>query len=62
MDDQMNEYIRALRDGALKLFPGAIGVEIFISYYDVSVTPRYSCERDGTTMKTIDGGWCTEYA
>ncbi len=60
MNEKMNEYIKGLREDALFMFPGAVSVEIFISNEEVSVTPCYSGERFGTTMKTIEGDWCTK--
>lgn len=60
MNNQMNEYIHCLREGALRMFPGATSVEILISNEGVSVNPHYSGERYGTSMKTIEGDWCTK--
>lgn len=41
MNEKMNAYIALLRDDALKMFPGATSVEIFINEEEVSVTSSY---------------------
>lgn len=60
MNDLMNDYISLLRADALKMFPGATSVSIFINEEEVSVTPTYHGQLSGKSMKTIDGEWCTK--
>lgn len=60
MNNQMNDYFALLRSDALKMFPGATSVKIFISKQEVSVTPTYHGQLHGISMQTIDGEWCTE--
>lgn len=60
MNDLMNDYIALLRSDALKMFPGATGITIFINEEEVSVTPTYHGQLHGKSMKTIDGDWCTK--
>lgn len=59
MNDLMNDYLALLRSDALKMFPGATSVKIFINEQEVSVTPVYHGQLNGYTMKTIDGELCT---
>ena len=60
MNNLMNDYIALLRSDALKMFPGATGITIFINEEEVSVTPTYRGQLHGKSMKTIDGEWCTK--
>lgn len=60
MNDLMNDYISLLRSDALKVFPGAVSVTIFIDHEGVTVTPNYRGQLRGISMKTIDGDWCTK--
>ena len=60
MNDLMNDYISLLRSDALKMFPGATSVTIFINEEEVSVTPTYHGQLHEKSMKTIDGEWCTK--
>lgn len=61
MNEAMNDYIALLRHDALKMFPGATSVEIFINEEETSVTPRYHGQLGlFKSMKTIDGAWCTK--
>jgi len=59
MNQQMNEYIARLRADALKMFPGATSVSIFINVQEVEVKPTYHGELNGRTMRTIDDEQCT---
>ena len=59
MNDTMNDYIALLRADALKMFPGATSVTIFINEEEVSVEPTYHGQLCGKSMKTIDGERCT---
>lgn len=62
MNDKMNDYIARLRQDALKMFPSATSVKIFINFDDgVEVTPQYHGQLgDFKSMQTIDGEWCTK--
>lgn len=60
MNDLMNDYISLLRSDALKMFPGATSVTIFINEEKVSVTPTYHGQLYGKSMKTIDGDSCSK--
>lgn len=60
MNNQMNDYIALLRSDALKMFPGAVSVSIFINEEGVIVTPSFRGQLNGVSMKTIDGDWCTK--
>ncbi len=61
MSETMNDYIALLRSDALKTFPGAVSVEIFINAEGVNVTPRYRGQLNGISMQEIDGKtWCTK--
>lgn len=60
MNEAMNDYIALLRSDALKMFPGATSVEIFINKEETSVTPRYHGQLGQfKSMQTIDGAWCS---
>lgn len=52
----MNDYMNLLRSNAVRMFPGAVLVEILITGESVSVKPVYK-KTEETTRKTIDGGW-----
>lgn len=61
MNNLMNDYIALLRSDALKMFPGATSVSIFINSDEVSVTPSYHGQLcDERSMRTIGGEWCTK--
>lgn len=62
MNHQMNDYIALLRSDALKMFPGATSVQIFINFEDgVLITPTYHGQLGQfKSMQTIDGEWCTK--
>lgn len=61
MNETMNDYIALLRSDALKMFPGAVSVEIFINAEGVTVTPRYRGQLNGISVREIDGKtWCTK--
>lgn len=60
MNDLMNDYIALLRADALKMFPGATSVSIFINEQEVEVKPTYHGELNGYTMRTIDGDQCAK--
>lgn len=61
MNEAMNDYIARLRHDALKMFPGATSVEIFISEGETSVTPRYHGQLGPfNSMQAIDGTWCSK--
>lgn len=61
MNETMNDYIALLQADALKMFPGATSVSIFINEEEVSVTPSYHGQL-GTfkSMRTIEGTWCSK--
>ena len=61
MNDLINDYIALLRADALKMFPGATSVSIFINVEGVSVQPSYNGQLCGKSMQTIDGGWCSKW-
>lgn len=58
----MNDYISLLKHDAIKMFPGATSVSIFINAYEVTVNPTYNgqLDLDRESMKTIDGKWCSK--
>lgn len=61
MNEKMNDYIAQLRADALKMFPGATSVEIFIDMDETSVAPRYHGQLGPfRSMQTIDGAWCSK--
>lgn len=58
MNEATNDYIARLRHDALKMFPGATSVEIFINEEEVSVTPSYRGQLGPfKSVRTIDGAW-----
>jgi len=60
MSEMMNDYIALLRADALKMFPGATSVSIFINEEEVSITPSYHGQLGPfKSMRTIDGAWCS---
>jgi len=61
MSEMMNDYIALLRADALKMFPGATSVSIFINEEEVSITPSYHGQLCPLkSMRTIDGTWCSK--
>lgn len=61
MNETMNDYIALLRADALKMFPGATSVSIFINEEEVSVTPSYHGQLGPfKSMRTVDGAWCSK--
>ncbi len=56
----MEDYISLLKHDAIKMFPGAVSVSIFISMDKVMVTPNYFGELNGHSMRTITSEWCTK--
>lgn len=61
MNDKMNDYIALLRSDALKMFPGATSVSIFINEESVEVKPSYHGQfGEFASMRTIEGDWCTK--
>lgn len=58
--DLMNGYIDFMREQALRMFPDAVSVEIFITHEEVDVKPVYCGSRAETSMIKIDGTWCTK--
>lgn len=62
MNEEMNDYIARLRSDAIKMFPGATSVKIFINFDDgVVITTSYNGQLgEFKSMKTIDGKSCTK--
>lgn len=56
----MEDYISLLKHDAVKMFPGAVSVSIFISAEEVTVTPVYYGQLNEHSVRTIDGKWCTK--
>lgn len=59
-NELMNDYISLLKHDAVKMFPGAVSVSIFISADEVTVTPVYYGQLNEHSMRTIDGNLCTK--
>lgn len=56
----MDEFLKRILDESKKMFPGATSVNIIVTNDDVKATASYHGELTNTSMKKIDGAWCSK--
>lgn len=62
MNGNVEEKIQELHKQIIDLFPDAVGVEIFVNSYEISVEPSYKTDLKNVSMQTLSGKWVNKVA
>lgn len=56
----MDDFLHEILESTKKMFPGATSVNIVVTNEEVKVSASYHGELSATSMRKVDGTWCSK--